>query len=740
MSSLKYFCFSICITLSLSGFGQETPKNSILKDTVELDEIVVSVNRIAENKKNVAQQVSSLKENQIDLLQSQNTAELLSNLGDAYIQKSQLGGGSVVLRGFEASRTLLVVDGVRMNNLIYRSGHLQNIITTDNSSFENIEILYGPSSTAYGSDALGGVVCIYTKQPTLASGDKKSVVKINESTRYGSVNNEFSEHLDFNIGFKKFATFTSLSYSNFDDLKSGSNQNPFYTKSIGDREYYIERIDGKDSLIKNPDKYKQVQSGYTQFYCTQKFLFKQNEHLSHSLNLQYSTSSDIPRYDRLTDPSSTGLKYAEWYYGPQNRFMTAYSATYRNDAGFFQYASVIVNYQNVEESRHTRKFNNDNLSHRTENVSVLGATADLQKTMKKNTLRVGLDAQYNTLTSTASNENITTAEISSLDTRYPNGENYMANLALYISHNLKISDRLMLVDGIRVGYSMLYSQFKDTSFYNFPYTEVTQNVPVWSGCMGIVNNPNEFWKLSLLASTGYRVPNVDDLSKVFESASGTIIVPNPNLKPEKTLNFDLGITRKFGKKTTWENTIFYTQFYDAITTEKFTFNGQDSIMYDGELSAVYANQNSREAYIYGVSSKLNARCNDFFTFSMKMNYTYGRIKTDSVDVPLDHIPPLSAHLSLSYENKKFGSVFFINYNGQKKLKDYNPGGEDNEQYATEMGTPAWITANLHVSYTIIKYLRLQAGIDNIFDTQYRTFASGINEPGRNIFVSMKIQY
>jgi hemoglobin/transferrin/lactoferrin receptor protein len=127
------------------------------------------------------------------------------------------------------------------------------------------------------------------------------------------------------------------------------------------------------------------------------------------------------------------------------------------------------------------------------------------------------------------------------------------------------------------------------------------------------------------------------------------------------------------------------------------------------------------------------------SISVGMTYTYGRIKTDSTDVPLDHIPPFLANLTFNYKKEKFSSSFFVNYNGWKRLKDYNPEGEDNFQYATINGMPAWLTVNFRASYQIHKWFNLQAGVDNLFDTQYRTFASGINGGGRNIFVRLNFQ-
>ncbi len=733
---------SILLSIFMIAAAQLAGAQSTLTDTthVSLDEIVISANKSSESKKSVSQQMQVIDAQQIQNMQAQTTADVIANSGAIAVQKSQLGGGSPVIRGFEANRVLLVIDGVRMNNIIYRGGHLQNIVTLDNSILDRAEILFGPSSTMYGSDALGGVIHFYTRKPLFNDGSDKLLVKANAYSRYGSVNSESTNHLDFNLGWKKVASLTSFTYSSFGDLKGGKNQNPFYNGTYGERPFYVERIGGKDSLVENNDRYLQKQSAYTQYDLLQKFAFKQNDHITHGLNIQYSNSSDVPRYDRLTDPSGAGLKYAEWYYGPQARLLTAYDFNKEDESAFFQKMHAGVNYQSIEESRHTRRFGKSALQHRTEKVNVIGLNIDLEKKIADHTIHVGVDARYNTLKSTAEEEDIATGDVAPLDTRYPDGDNTMTNMGLYFSHKWTVNDQLTITDGVRLESVALHSTFKDTSFFHLPYTKADQTNTAFSGNIGLIHTPSDDLKLTALLSTGFRAPNVDDLSKVFESAPGAVIVPNSDLKPEKTINTELGVTKIFNEKTSWENTVYYTRFIDAIVTDKFPFNGEDSIVYDGSLSEVYANQNKGEAYVYGFSSAIKSKCSDYLTLAVSMNYTYGRIKTDSTDAPLDHIPPFMARFQMSYAKKNFSTDFFVNYNGWKRLKDYYLNGEDNEQYATSEGMPAWFTANIHVSYKVHKYITLQAGVDNMFDTQYRTFASGINAPGRNIFGAIRFHY
>jgi len=740
MKSMKSAIVLLLILIIEINYTKAQDIDSTKKGVIDLEEVIISVNKSEESKKFVSQQIQVINSAQIELLQSQTTADLIANTGNVFVQKSQMGGGSPVIRGFEASRIVLVVDGVRMNNIIYRSGHLQNIVSMDNAILDRAEILFGPSSTVYGSDALGGVIHMFTRKPLFAGHEEKANLKVNAFTRYGSANEEKTGHIDVNIGCENLASLTSFTYSSFGDLKGGKNQNPFYTQSYGERPYYTERINGVDSLVKNKNKYLQVQSGYNQYDLLQKFSFRQNEHSSHSLNIQFSNSTDVPRYDRLTDPDANGLKYAEWYYGPQTRFLTAYEFKYVNHKAFFQTINAGINFQDIEESRHTRRFGGNALSHRTENVKVYGADLDFQRLTEKHKLRLGVEGQYNTLKSIADEENVLSGALSPLDTRYPDGDNSMTDVAIYYSHTWKINKQLSLTDGIRLGMVSLSSSFVDTSFFHLPYTKADQSNMVYSGSLGLIHLPSDDLKLSLMVSTGFRAPNVDDLSKVFESSPGLVIVPNPDLKPEKTVNTEFGITKIFDKKTSWENVVYYTHFIDAVVTDKFKLNGQDSILYDGSMSQVLANQNAGEAYIYGLSSNIRSQCTDNLSLNFSLNYTYGRIKTDSSDYPLDHISPFMMRLQLSYVYEKFNADFFVNYNGWKKLKDYYLNGEDNEQYATPDGMPAWFTLNFRASYKLHKYVTLQAGVDNIFDTQYRTFASGINAPGRNLIAALRFHY
>jgi hemoglobin/transferrin/lactoferrin receptor protein len=727
------------------GIAYLRAQSDTIPEQLQLNEIVISYNKTEERKNKIPQLIELIDAKTIARSQAQTAADLIAQNGSVLVQKSQQGGGSPIIRGFEASRILLVVDGVRMNNLIYRSGHLQNIMTVDNISLERAEILFGPSSTQYGTDALGGTIHLFTKKPILSSDDNQ-FTQIGLRTRYSTVNQESTTGLDINLGWKRFASRTIVSFSRFGDLRNGKNPNPLFDGNYIARENYIDsNFDkpgayGVDSILTNENPNLQVRSGYNQYNLLQKFLFRQNDRVSHQLNLQYSNSSNLPRYDRLTDISSGALKWSEWYYGPQERLMMSYDLDIKSEEHFFSEYRFNINQQFVEESRHQRRYRKAGLQSRVENVAVSGFNFFAQHKSEKHEMQLGADGQLNELKSTANEVDIYTRESTKLDTRYPDGVNSMTLAGVYLTHLWKFNEKTNLTDGVRVGYSSLKSTMVDTTFFKFPFNTIEQKTPTYSGSIGLVHNASEKLKFSALISSAFRVPNIDDLAKIFESTPGSIIVPNDNIKPEKTITYEVGISRVFGSALRWDNTIYYTNFMDAIQTAAFTYNGADSIVYDGELSRVLASQNVGKAYIYGFSSNMKTASFSGFSFLASANYTYGRIISEQGDIPLDHISPFMAKFSALYERNSLFAEAYTLYNGAKKLNDYSDSGEDNLNYATAEGMPAWYTLNARVGYTFKDYFTIQGGVENIMDINYRVFASGINAPGRNFYISAKLNY
>ena len=710
---------------------------------VEMDEAVIAARKFPWAIQLIANQVSVISAKEIAQANQPNTADLLQNSGQVLVQKSQQGGGSPIMRGFEANKILLVVDGVRMNNAIYRAGHLQNSITIDQFSLEKIEIVNGPGSVLYGSDALGGVIHFYTKSPEF-SNSKKILVKGNVASRYATTNNEITNQVSLSVANNKWGSYTSYTQSAFGDLRQGANRS-VAIGDLGKRNFYQGRINGKDTMLVNQNPNIQKGSAYQQYDLIQKLVWKQNKNVSHVVNFQLSNSTNVPRYDRLTETNSAGVfKSAEWYYGPQNRLLLSYQAQLKHGK-FYDQGNITLSHQAIQESRHNRGWNKTNLNHRIENVTVNAINLDFEKKYKNRFVRYGLESNFNEVKSTANAENINTGIQSALDTRYPDGGSSTRYHAVYLSEEISFG-KLDIYEGVRYTNSQLRATFNDQTFFSFPFKEITQNNQSLVADVSACYRTNNNWKFSFLISSGFRTPNLDDLAKVFESTKGdtignsttigTLIVPNKDLKPEFAINYEIGLSKKWSVAQFKVNT-FFTDLTNAIVTQNSTFNGSALILYGDTLCRVQQNVNAGKAYIYGVSANIEHQLKAGFSFSANVNYTKGMITTNEIASPLDHISPIFGKASLNYDHQNWTASFYTLFNGAKKLKDYNVAGEDNLIYATANGLPAWHTLNLRANYKVNKNIDLQMAIENISDKNYRVFGSGISASGRNVLFAIK---
>jgi hemoglobin/transferrin/lactoferrin receptor protein len=713
-----------------------------------LQDVVIYANKFPTLSKNIVQRVVALTD-KVLLQQQANTADILTASGQVFVQKSQAGGGSPVVRGFEASRVLLMVDGVRMNSAIFRAGHLQNIITVDNMILDRVEIIYGPSSTLFGSDALGGVVNLFTKQPQLFKSNlvsKKAPWKTNGNLvyRFGNGQNEQRQHVDLNIANNRWAFLTSVTKSNFGDMRQGNKRLAAYP-DFGKRFFYVVRENNTD-VVKDNSASVNIQklSGYNQIDLLQKVLFKPNDNTEHLLNVQVSNSSDINRYDRLTE-SSNGLPvFSEWYYGPQVRNMIGYKLTKSNLNGYFQKLTTNINYQHLEESRITRRFKSNNKDYRFEAVDIFGLNMDLLHQGKSSTLNIGVESYYNDVSSTAYRNNIATNLRSAITTRYSDGPTNMSNYALYAQHTQFLKGNWVLNSGLRLNNVQLNANFKDTALMRFPFTDANQNNTALTGNLGMAYNGADGLRVSFGVSSGFRAPNVDDLTKVFDTRTGYVVVPNKDLKPEYTYNAELNVS-----KTTSTYSIgfslFHTWFRNALVVDRFKWNNASAILYQGIMSDVFATQNKAKAVVYGFNVNGSANLSPNTTLAATYTYTKGNYADRKLDglntaLPLDHIPPTYGRVGLKHDIKKFTAELFTLFNGWKRIEDYNLNGEDNQIYATKDGMPAWQIWNINTSYQPTKKLNFSFQIENIADLNYRYFASGISALGRNYIVQARYSF
>lgn len=707
----------------------------LLPLTFSSDAVVVSASKWEQNINEIPNKIVAITRDDNTLQNSQTTADLLGSTGEVFVQKSQLGGGSPMIRGFASNRLLYTIDGVRMNTAIFRGGNIQNVISVDPFALERSEILFGPGSVIYGSDAIGAVMSFQTLIPELSFTDK-TLVNGNAVMRYSTANQEKTAHFDINVGWKKWALLTSFSASDFEDLKMGSYGPQEYL-----RPFYVQRQDSADIIIANDDPRIQRPSGYSQMNMMQKIRFRPTKNWNFEYGFHYSETSDYERYDRHIRYKNGLPQYGEWSYGPQKWMMNHLSIDHLKSNVLYDMMSISLAQQSFEESRISRDFNDPARETRIENVYAVSANVDFSKSLgNKNQLSYGLEFVQNKVVSRGINEDISTGIAVRGASRYPQA--FWYSVGAYVTDQYKISDKFTLSGGLRYSQFMIDATF-DTTFYPIPFTTASLNNGALTGSVGMNYRPNDNWKITTNLSTGFRSPNVDDMGKVFDSEPGAVVVPNTDLEAEYVYNADLGISKKFGNFLQLDVSGFYTVLQNALVRRDYTLNGLDSIMYDGELSQVQAIQNASVATVYGLHGAVFIQTKGGFGFTSHFNWQLGEEELDDGSKsPSRHAAPWFGNTIVSYTMKRLTIQASVNYSGEKSFAQL-PDEEKakTEIYAIDVNgnpySPAWYTTNIKVMYQFSNHFTVSTGVENLTDQRYRPFSSGIVAPGRNFILSLK---
>lgn len=732
---MKKALLLLAVAYLFQGISLHAQNDSLKEKT--MGEVIISVNKWEEKLNEVPNKI--VKVTKYDILKNnpQTSADLLGQSGLVFIQKSQLGGGSPMIRGFATNRVLLVSDGVRMNNAIYRSGNLQNVISIDALSTETAEVIFGPGSLIYGSDAIGGVMDFHSLEARFSDSGKMRV-KGSALARYSSANREKTGHIDLNLGWKKWSWLGSISYSDFDDLKMGRHG--------GEDRYlrteYVSRINNRDSIIPNSEPRIQRFSGYNQLNILQKIRFKPAAGWDLQYSFTHARTGNAPRYDRLIQYRNGALRFAEWYYGPMIWNMHALHVLHSRKSGIYDESKLTLAIQNYEESRVDRSRNSINRNIQTEMVDAFSANWDASKALGKGMLFYGMEYVRNKVGSSGERIQISSGMSTPMVSRYPNGSTW-STTGVYGSYKINMHPKITLSTGLRYGFNTLEASF-DTSFIRFPYRKAELRDGALTGNAGIVYRPAETWQLNGNIATGYRMPNVDDIGKLFESAPGNITVPNPDLKSEYAWNFEIGLVRHIPRKFRFELNAFYSLLQDAIARRPTTFNGQDSILFEGVMSRAESLQNVARATVSGLQVSVEYFIFPTLSLQSHANWITGKETDDNKNeqVPLRHAPPFYGSTHLRYRYGKLSAEAEARYNGTVTNKDLAPSEQSKTDiYARDAEgkpyAPGWHTLGLKASYQFSPNLLLTTGWENITNQRYRAYSSGIVAPGSNLVLSIR---
>jgi len=673
-------------------------------------------------------------EKSIEKMNPGTAADLLNQSGEVYIQKSQLGGGSPMIRGFSANSVLIVVDGVRMNNAIYRSGNLQNIISVDPYYLQSANVIFGPGSLTYGRDALGGVMDFSTKG---GKWGRDSAFKVRGSVlgKYGTAANEKTGHVDFNIYNQKISSTTSFSYTSFDDLKMGNKDSEDFI-----RKKYASNNNGIDIEIINSDPLVQKGSGFDNYQFLQKLEYKASEDMILSYGFYYSSTTDIPRYDRLIQETDNTLRYSEWNYGPQTWSMNRIGIQYTKENNLFDQFDLVLAIQDYSESRINRNFGSSARNTREEKVNVTTLNLDFEKVLEQDiTIYYGAELNSNLISSNGEALNILTDAATFISTRYPDNSNWNSE-AIYVMSK-KNYDSASIFGGVRGNFVQIEGTL-DTKYFPFPVTSINNNLVNVNGSIGYSQKLKKEWSIFTNLSSAFRAPNMDDIGKVFDSEPGNLIIPNPELKPETVYSADFAIGKKVKKEFKFQTSVFASYLNNAMVRKNTTLNGSDSIMYNGTLSAVSHLSNEEIAIIYGFQVVLEKKMFKKLFLGGTFNYMKGET---SKQESLRHVSPTFGKVYAKWDTKKITTEINMFANGTMTYNNLAPS-ERNKAHlysVDENGNPfskSWYTLNAALSYSPNKNVIINGSIENILDQAYRSYSSGIAAPGRNFLLSLKYKF
>ncbi len=667
---------------------------------IEMESVIITATRTERKPVEISLPIDLVPKIKIQRLNVKSSAEALREEPNILIQKTSHAGGCAYIRGMGSNQILLLVDGIRMNNSIYRRGNHPYLTTIDFNMLDRIEVVRGPSSMLYGSDALGGTINTITKIPDLTRSGVSFDYRL--AGRYASADNERSSRADFSIKSRRVAFQGGVSLKKFGDLRRG-------------------KCCSTGVLEKSPPL--QSPSAFDCYDLDAKLLFSPKINQKIILASQYTKRSHIPRYDKYENnnyhlweynPQIRNLNYLRYEIGLNNRYISSLRAT--------------ISYHYQEEGRRKQKHEDDQINQEKDNVGTIGVQLQLNSVIGSHLLTYGTDIYLDRIESVRYSIDPQTGEKEKkIQARYPDGAKYNS-FGAFFQDEIGIGRKWTANIGIR--YSYFYTNFSlPESVFD---KAISQKFKSFTGSVGLIRNLGGGVFLNFNMRQAFRAPNLADISKLGESKGNIYEVPNPDLKPEKMISFDIGLKIE-SQRLRAETSIYYAKLNDLIDSDYDTYNGDSTIIRNGVEFIVKSKQNIGEAYFVGLESSMIYNFITNFYFNGNIAIPYGQNVTRHE--PVGGVPPTFGRIGIQWERNSIYADLYIRFAAKQ---DRLSSDDKDDPRIPEGGTPGWYTLNLRLGYEIRNFGHVQFAIENILDRNYREHGSGINSAGRNIILSMQV--
>jgi hemoglobin/transferrin/lactoferrin receptor protein len=672
----------LTISLLLSTlFVVAQQNNNEKKDTsiLKLNEVVVTAQRRLQQNLLVPYVVNTLSRKEMDDYQFRTTPEAMMAMNGVFVQKTNHGGGSPFVRGVTGNQTLILVDGIRLNNSTFRYGPNQYLNTIDAYTINKIEVAKGTGSVQYGTDAIGGVINLITTNPQFSAD--KPFFKAKAIAKYMTGDMEKTARAEAIYSSKRFALLAGISKRNFGDIIGGDTTG------------------------------KQSPSGYNEwaFDVKAKFLLKENIQLT--VANQFLQQQHVPVYHKVQLEN-----FAVNEMDPQQRLLTYARVNVQGRSLLVKETEITLSFQQGIEGRNSLKNGSAALRKEKDQTKTTGITADVLSVINTRwTANSGIEIYTDKVNSSRQDINTQTSAADIKRGLYPDNSKY-GNYSLYSLHHLRFGK--WIVDG-----GLRFNTFKiniaDTTLGN---VKITPSALVTNGALMYSIDKQQSVYISF--SSGYRAPNVDDMG-TLGIVDFRYEVPTANLQPEKSQHTEVGY--KFqSKKISATVAAYYMHLSNLITRVKA---GNQII----SGYPVYKKENTEAAFIKGIETEFNAEVTQHVYFSSGISYTYGQ--SLSKLEPLRRIPPFNGRVTGTYKkNKWFATTEFQFASKQNRLAQ---GDKDDNRIGVN-GTAGWHVINVFAGYKLSTF-HFNIGLQNLLNKDYRTHGSGINGVGRSGWLAVAIK-
>ena len=675
----------ICIMLFLALTLSKPLHAQLQTDTLKIKEVMVTAApALLLPQYSLPGSVGKVNRELINSTWSRTGAEALENATGVWLQKTNHGGGAPIIRGLTGNQVLLTLDGVRLNNSIYRYGPNQYLSQINPSWIDHIDVKRGSGSVEYGSDALGGVVNIHSGSPLYTD---ESQLLINLGTTLGT--------------HYRLKNYTEISASGDVILTSPD----FYVKAGYTRSSFGNLISGSPEVT-------QVASGYLENAGNFKYAHKINENNAITIAWFRDIQKEVGRTDKMTG------KYDEYFFDPQIMDLGYIRWSISDHDKYFEKIEATLSYNKVEENRRIREANSFMQNNESDLVNTLGAKVLIVLNIADNWKAAsGVEYYQDRVNSSA----YTLALLQASRTPYRGlyTDNARMKSASLFSNHVVDFGKLNLTFGARLNNTNIEGQ--DLEFGDF---QVDPTALV--GSAGLNYELIKGFAVMAQVSTGFRSPNINDISS-FGLFDYGFEVPSPDLKPEKSLSSELGI-KMFFQKLSGTFTAYQTNLSNLIVRQPGVFNGDST--YNGE--PVYQKTNTDKALIRGIETDWNWLATKKILVSAYATYTFGKDLEN--ENPLRRIPPLFGQLRVKYKisNRISAGSVLKAATKQSRLSE----GDIDDDRIPDGGTPGWICWDAYAAYSTNSWIFSLHAL-NLTNSNYRIHGSGLQQPGTGLLLKLQ---